>query len=137
MLKSFRNAIATSAFALCAFASTAPAATVIHLASTPETVHRGILSPDIAPVLHIKSGDTVKIDTVSHAGLTDDPVGYFAKAGIAAKDVLPGCGGHFKNAQAASAARKCRAGCSRGTGRGRQDFASGLRRPCSYWPDLC
>jgi acetamidase/formamidase len=89
MATSFRNAIATSAFALCAFTSMAPAATVIHLASTPETVHRGILSPDLTPVLHIKSGDTVKIDTVSHAGLTDDPVGYFAKAGIAAKDVLP------------------------------------------------
>ena len=88
MPASFRNTIATSIFALGAFTAAAPAA-VIHLASTPDTVHRGILSPDIAPVLHIKSGDTVKIDTVSHAGLTDDPVGYFAKAGIAEKDVLP------------------------------------------------
>ena len=61
MPASFRSVIATSLFALCAFATTAPAATVIHLASTPETVHRGILSPDIAPVLHIKSGDTVEI----------------------------------------------------------------------------
>src|ERR1700722_5792642 len=89
MPASFRSVIATSLFALCAFATTAPAATVIHLDSTPETVHRGILSPDLAPVLHIKSGDTVKIDTVSHAGITDDPVAYFAKAGIPASGVLP------------------------------------------------
>jgi acetamidase/formamidase len=84
-----RYIVATSLFVLSAFATAAPAATIIHLVSTPQTVHRGILSPDLAPVLHIKSGDTVKIDTVSHAGLTDDPVGYFAKAGIAANDVLP------------------------------------------------
>jgi acetamidase/formamidase len=67
----------------------ARSADVIHLASTPETIHRGIISPDIAPVLRIKSGDIVKIDTLSHGGLTEDPVGFFAQAGIAEKDVLP------------------------------------------------
>ena len=77
-----------AAASLLLFASTAPAA-VLHLASTPETVHRGVISPDFAPVLHVKSGDTVKIDTVSHSGLTDDPAKFFATAGIAAKDVLP------------------------------------------------
>jgi acetamidase/formamidase len=69
--------------------SAVSAAEVIHLASTPDTIHRGIISPDIAPVLHIKSGDTVKIDTVSHSGLTEDPAAFFAQAGISEKDVLP------------------------------------------------
>lgn len=62
---------------------------VIHLDSTPKTIHRGILSPDLAPVLTIKSGQTVEIDTVSHGGLNADPVGFFGKAGIESKDVLP------------------------------------------------
>jgi acetamidase/formamidase len=74
--------------AACLLIAPAASAAVLHLVSTPETIHRGIISPDIAPVLHIKSGDTVKIDTISHGGLTDDPVAYFGKAGIAAKDVL-------------------------------------------------
>ena len=65
-------------------------AATYHLPSKPETVHRSVLSPDFAPVLKIRSGDTVVIDTVSHGGLTTgDPVGFFAKDGIAEKDVLP------------------------------------------------
>jgi len=62
---------------------------VIHLKATPATVHRGILSPGWAPVLNIKSGQTVEIETISHAGLTDDPVKFFAAAGIPASEVLP------------------------------------------------
>jgi acetamidase/formamidase len=88
MSAKLRIRVATSLFAVGAFASAAPAA-VLHLVSTPETIHRGVISPDIAPVMHIKSGDTVMIDTVSHGGLTADPVKFFADAGIAAKDVLP------------------------------------------------
>jgi acetamidase/formamidase len=63
-------------------------AATIHLPSTPQTVNRGVISPDIPAVLKIKSGDTVVIDTVSHSGLTPDPVSYFEKAGIPEKDVL-------------------------------------------------
>ena len=62
---------------------------VIHLNSAPNTVHRGILSPYLQPVLTIKSGQTVEIDTVSHGGLQGDPVRFFARAGIKANDVLP------------------------------------------------
>ena len=36
------------------------------LRSTPETVVWGYFAADIPPVLRIKSGQTVKIDTVSH-----------------------------------------------------------------------
>src|SRR4051812_12220127 len=39
------------------------------LRSTPETVIWGYFAADIPPVLRIKSGQTVKIDTVSHGGV--------------------------------------------------------------------
>ena len=81
-----RMKFGTLATACLFLAPAAATAAILHLASTPQTIHRGVISPDIAPVLHIKSGDTVKIDTISHGGLTSDPVAYFAKAGIAAKD---------------------------------------------------
>ena len=78
-----------------------------YLKSTPQTVRRGIISPETKPVLTIKSGDTVKIDTVSHGGLVEEgPVAFFAKEGIPEGGVLkdavdiakmpraPGFGGH-------------------------------------------
>jgi acetamidase/formamidase len=60
------------------------------LRSTPETVTWGYLSADLPPALTIKSGRTVKIDTVSHQGLTskDDPATFFATAGIPPDQVL-------------------------------------------------
>jgi len=87
MIKS-QNLLASAAILGLIGATPAPAAT-LHLKSTPETVHRGVISPDIKPVLTIKSGDTVIIDTVSHGGLNDgDPVAFFAKDGIPASGVL-------------------------------------------------
>ncbi|MCX7280830.1 MAG: hypothetical protein NTX21_04610 [Alphaproteobacteria bacterium] len=65
------------------------AAATYNLPSTPQTVHRSVLSPDFVPVLKIRSDDTVVIDTVSHGGLTTgDPVTFFAADGIAEKDML-------------------------------------------------
>ncbi|WP_333586133.1 acetamidase/formamidase family protein [Phenylobacterium sp.] len=58
------------------------------LRSTPQTVLRGSISATRAPVLRVQSGQTVRIDTVSHGGMTDDPVAYFAQAGIPADEVL-------------------------------------------------
>jgi acetamidase/formamidase len=60
------------------------------LRSTPDTVIWGYFAADIPPALRIKSGQAVKIDTVSHAGLltSDDPVTYFGKGGIAPDQVL-------------------------------------------------
>jgi acetamidase/formamidase len=60
------------------------------LRSTPETVIWGYLTADLPPALTIKSGQTVKIDTVSHQGLLtkDDPVTFFGKAGISQDQVL-------------------------------------------------
>src|SRR5436853_2436851 len=85
------------AAALAAFASSdaaqptppnnAPDAT---LRSTPDTVVWGYFAADIAPALRIKSGQTVRIDTVSHSGVNtpDDPVTYFGRAGIPVSEVL-------------------------------------------------
>src|SRR5437870_11719467 len=60
------------------------------LRSTPETVVWGYFAADLPPALRIKSGQTVKIDTVSHGGLNtaEDPVSFFGKAGIAPGEVL-------------------------------------------------
>ncbi len=60
------------------------------LRSTPETVVWGYFAADIAPALRIKSGQTVRIDTVSHGGVNTgvDPVTFFGRAGIAPDQVL-------------------------------------------------
>src|SRR5438067_7039071 len=39
------------------------------LRSTPDTVIWGYIAADLPPALRIKSGQTVRIDTVSHGGL--------------------------------------------------------------------
>ena len=60
------------------------------LHSTPETVVWGYFAVDIPPVLRIKSGQTVKVDTISHGGVNTgvDPVTFFGRAGIAPDQVL-------------------------------------------------
>jgi acetamidase/formamidase len=68
-----------------------PKATPDHtLRSTPETVTWGYLAADIPPVLTIRSGQTVRIDTVSHQGIVNmtDPVTFFSSAQIPAEQVL-------------------------------------------------
>jgi acetamidase/formamidase len=60
------------------------------LGSTPDTVVWGYFAADIPPALRIKSGQTVRIDTVSHGGINtaDDPATFFGKAGIPPDQVL-------------------------------------------------
>jgi acetamidase/formamidase len=60
------------------------------LRSTPETVSWGYIAADLPPVLRIQSGQTVRIDTVTHQGINtkQDPVTYFAAAGIPPEQVL-------------------------------------------------
>ena len=62
-----------------------------NVASTPQTVSWGHLPAGRAPVLRIRSGQTVAIDTVSHQGINNnmDPVKFFGAGGIAAGEVLP------------------------------------------------
>jgi acetamidase/formamidase len=59
--------------------------------SNPDTVVWGHLPAGRPPVLTIRSGQTVRMDTVSHQGLINgtDPVRFFGASGIAAGDVLP------------------------------------------------
>src|SRR5262245_26082438 len=60
------------------------------LRSTPETVVWGYFAADIPPVLRIKSGQTVRVDTVSHGGVNTgvDPVTFFSRHGVSAGEVL-------------------------------------------------
>ena len=55
-----------------------------HLRSRPETVTWGWSPVDAPPVLTIQSGDTVLVDTLSHAGTTQDehPEAYMRSFGI-------------------------------------------------------
>ena len=50
----------------------------------------GYFSARAAPVLNVKSGTTVRIDTMSHQGLVarDDPVAFFGKTVIKPEEVL-------------------------------------------------
>ncbi len=90
MITRIKNLIAASLFVIGLIAAFAASAEpVIHLKSIRENFVVGILSPNIAPVLHIKSGQAVEIDTVAHDGFKDDPVEFFATAGIPAREVLP------------------------------------------------
>jgi acetamidase/formamidase len=61
------------------------------LRSTPETVSWGWIAADRAPVARVKSGQIVRIETVTHQGLNaiQEPVAFFAAAGIAPGQVLP------------------------------------------------
>lgn len=58
--------------------------------STPENVVWGWYPLDRAPVLTVRSGDTVRIDTLSHAGTTqvEEPVEYLGQFGAAPDEVL-------------------------------------------------
>ena len=62
-----------------------------HVKSGPETVHWGYLWSAAEPVLRVKPGATVTIDTVSHEGLLEDqgdPVAFFKRFGIPKAEVL-------------------------------------------------
>lgn len=64
-----------------------------YLPSTPDQVRWGYVpSLHSEPVLRVRSGDTVTIDTVSHEGILEDqgrdPVGYFAQHGVGKSSVL-------------------------------------------------
>ncbi|HLH87230.1 MAG TPA: acetamidase/formamidase family protein [Xanthobacteraceae bacterium] len=90
-------ALAIAALASSGAAQPAPAASKpdaikadVTLGSTPGTVVWGYFAARIKPVLRIKSGTTVRIDTLSHQGVLtkDDPVTFFAAGGVRADEVL-------------------------------------------------
>lgn len=64
-----------------------------YLASTPDQVRWGYVpAVGAEPVLRVRSGDTVTVDTVSHEGILEDqgrdPVTYFAGHGVPRGQVL-------------------------------------------------
>jgi len=61
---------------------------IVHLPSTVPNIIRGEFNNTRSPVLRIQSGQTVKIDTVSHGGTVADPVAFFAPAGIGPSEIL-------------------------------------------------
>ena len=58
--------------------------------STPENVSWGWYPLDKEPVLTIRSGETVRINTLTHAGTTQDeePVAYLTEIGIEREEIL-------------------------------------------------
>ncbi|HZT62803.1 MAG TPA: acetamidase/formamidase family protein [Burkholderiales bacterium] len=79
------------ALAVCGCAGMSGVNIDARVPSNPDTVVWGYLPAGRAPVLTVRSGQTVEIDTVSHQGLINgtDPVSFFGVQGIAANEVLP------------------------------------------------
>jgi acetamidase/formamidase len=61
-----------------------------YLPSKPENVTWGWFPLDKAPVVTVKSGETVRIDTISHHGATqaEDPVTFLAQLGVKPEEIL-------------------------------------------------
>ena len=62
----------------------------VRIPSRPETVIRGHIPANLPPIMRVKPGQTVTIDTLSHQGLNtgDDPIAFFARGGVKSEDVL-------------------------------------------------
>src|SRR5688572_23331544 len=62
----------------------------VYVPSRPETIAWGAFPIDKPPVVTVKSGQTVRIDTLSHAGSTQDepPVAFLGKYGVKPDEVL-------------------------------------------------
>ena len=83
---------------LCAAVGLAPRAAAAQQAepahrvpSTPENVVWGWYPIERPPVLTIRSGETVRIDTLTHAGTTqaEEPVAFLGQFGVAPDEILP------------------------------------------------
>ncbi|MFK3983802.1 acetamidase/formamidase family protein [Micromonospora sp. NPDC050397] len=63
-----------------------------HLRSTPDKLHWGGYPIDWEPGLTMRSGETVRVDTLSQQGLTNpavDPRDYFGAFGVEPDEILP------------------------------------------------
>ncbi|HXF67630.1 MAG TPA: acetamidase/formamidase family protein [Burkholderiales bacterium] len=61
------------------------------LRAAPQTLSWGWIAADRAPVLRVRPGSRVRVETVTHQGLNTglDPLAFFGAAGIAPHEVLP------------------------------------------------
>ena len=89
LMSSFRLIFAVGALALATSACTQmqpiPYTVDAHVPVTPQTISWGHLSAGQKPVLRVRSGQTVAIDTLSHPDVDNglEPVTFFAAGGIA------------------------------------------------------
>lgn len=85
-----RTFVVCAALAVMAAPAAAQPAADHHLTSRPENIAWGAFPKDKTPVLRVKSGQTVRIDTLSHAGATQDenPVAYLGKYGVRQDEIL-------------------------------------------------
>ena len=77
--------------AACALPAAAQQSGDVRIPSTPRTVIRGHIPATLPPIMRVKPGQIVEIDTLSHQGLNtgDDPIAFFARGGIPKDQVLP------------------------------------------------
>lgn len=72
-----------------AAAHAAPPKPDVHIPSKVTNVVQGFIPADVSPIARVKAGQVVRIDTISHGGITEDPVASFGAAGIPPGQVLP------------------------------------------------
>ena len=62
----------------------------VRVESTPQTVIRGHIPAQRPPIVRVRPGQVVTIDTLSHQGMNtkDDPIAFFSRGGIKGEDVL-------------------------------------------------
>ena len=62
----------------------------VRIPSTIGNVIRGQIPANLPPIMRVKPGQMVTIDTLSHQGVNtgDDPIAFFARGGIKADEVL-------------------------------------------------
>ncbi len=91
----FRSVLVVGALAMATSACTQmqqiPYTVDAHVPVTPQTVAWGHLPAGRQPVLRVRSGQTVSMDTLSHQGVNNgmDPVKFFAAGGVRADEILP------------------------------------------------
>jgi acetamidase/formamidase len=69
--------------------------------SHPDTIVRGRIPANLRAAIHVKPGQTVAIDTLSHQGMNsaDGPIAFFGKGGIPSEGVLKDAVDVFNNAK--------------------------------------
>ena len=76
--------------AACVWVAAQSGAGVTHVHSTPENVVFGAFPIDRKPVARVRSGEVVRIDTLSHRGTSqqEDPVTFLGARGVKPEEVL-------------------------------------------------
>ena len=100
------------------------------LPSRPENVTWGWIPIDAQPALTIRSGETVRIDTLSHHGSTqdEDPVTFLPKLGVKGDEILQDVRDFWASRAGRPTGRPRRRACAHRSGRDRRRRAGGHAR---------